>query len=127
MNNNPLITIEFDIPDEGKTQFIINDKGPADLNYIHPNARTSNESFEYSGRHDQGALPTLKSTGTLANVIAALREAKSVSDGFLSERINIAYGYSGKSHALEKSDEAAIKRVRVEDDPNEEPMEIGDS
>jgi hypothetical protein len=103
-----LVSLEFHLPNEEPIIFPIENKGPCNINYISPVAANSNESYEYSGRHDQGKLPDMKSTGPMAEVIAAMQEAKRVSDQFLSERINQVYGYGSK---------------QVEENINEEPTE----
>jgi hypothetical protein len=125
MEKLPLIEIEFILPNEETSVFAIEDKGPIDVNAIHPSARSSNESYEFSGRHDQGVLPTLKSTGPMAHVVAALQEAKHVSDRFLSEKIDIAYGYNNLSR--DQSEQSQAKRIKLEDDRNEEVMDTSDT
>jgi hypothetical protein len=115
----PIITLEFSLPNEELIIFPIADQGPCDVNFISPVAEKSNESYDYSGRHDQGKLPILKSEGPMANVVRAMQEAKKVSDGFLSERINQVYGYANPKQS--KMDEVDIQEEDADaDDKNEE-------
>jgi hypothetical protein len=47
-----------------------------------------------SGRHDSGKLVQLKPTGPLALLARAIVEAKKESDQYLTNCINIEYGYN---------------------------------
>jgi hypothetical protein len=115
----PIITLEFSLPNKELIIFPIADQGPCDVNFISPAAEKSNESYDYSGRHDQGKLPILKSEGPMANVVRAMQEAKKVSDGFLSERINQVYGYGNPKQS--KMDEVDIQEEDADaDEKNEE-------
>lgn len=85
-----IVDIVFSIPESISAQPIvisITQPKAIDLNEIHPSAATSNTSYDYSGRHDQGTLPMLKTEGHLANVIAAILEAKQQSDTILTKLI----------------------------------------
>jgi hypothetical protein len=89
-----VVSIKYQFPNEDQHHFEIIDNGPADINYVSAVAEKSNESYEYSGRHDQGKLPTIRSEGSMSRLVAALQETKKVSDKFLSARINEVYGYA---------------------------------
>jgi hypothetical protein len=85
-----LVDIVFSLPASMAPEPVVisvTSPAPLNLNEIHPTAATSNVSFEYSGRHDQGTLPTLKTEGHLANVISAILEAKQQSDTILTKLI----------------------------------------
>ena len=50
---------------------------PMDPNYVEPEAAESNTSFKYSGRHDHGDLPTLRTDNQhLVDVCAAIKEGE---------------------------------------------------
>jgi hypothetical protein len=63
-------------------------------------------------------LPTLKSTGPLAEVVSSLIEAKQACDKFLTESINMEYGYSAEDNIKIKTKKPRIdkkeKNKRVE-------------
>lgn len=61
------------------------------LNYISPEAAATNTVHHYSGRHDHGKLPTLKSSGPMADVISSIIAAKSECDRFLTSCIDKEY------------------------------------
>eukprot|EP01039_Chlorochromonas_danica_P008103 gene8100-8938_t len=97
---HPIITLDFQFPNEQPHCFYVINPPPINVNQVHPDAKTSNTSYGYSGRHDHGALPTLKSEGAMASVVSALAQAKEMSDHFLTARINDHYGYNNNaSHA----------------------------
>eukprot|EP01031_Cornospumella_fuschlensis_P033562 gene33562-40601_t len=104
----PLITLAFDFPNENVRVFEIEEiSHKVNVNHVSPEAAQSNTSYEYSGRHDGGSLPILKCDGPMAEVVSALAQAKVVSDGFLTERINRIYGYnqtSPNNGAVEKGE-----------------------
>lgn len=89
-----LVDIVFTLPETVSPEPIVvsipRPSQPINLNEVHPSAATSNTSFEYSGRHDQGVLPQLKTEGHLANVITAILEAKHQSDTILTKLIEEA-------------------------------------
>ena len=59
----------------------------SNINEISAEAKESNTSFEYSGRHDHGMLPTLKSEGHMAQLVGSLEEAKKECDKVLTALI----------------------------------------
>ncbi len=67
---------------------------PLDLNFVSFEAASSNTVFEYSGRHDHGNLPTLKSSGTLAVLLKSLIQSKANCDRHFTDEINKHYGYN---------------------------------
>lgn len=103
MSRKPFITIDYQLPNEPRQEFIVMDVVPLDINHVSPAAALSNESYEYSGRHDQGQLPQLKTSGPMADVISAMQQAKKISDKFLTERINLFYGY-GETQNIDQED-----------------------
>ena len=56
------------------------------------NAVTDTTTFEYSGVHDHGKLPVLKTDGPVAAVLANIMEAKRQSDEYLTNCIDVEYG-----------------------------------
>ncbi len=46
----------------------------------------------YSGKHDHGTLPELKSTGSLAKLVEELGKSKRVGDAFLTQCIEVCEG-----------------------------------
>lgn len=96
-----------------------------DVNKVHPDAEKSNTFYEYSGRHDDGRLPSLKSSGYMSQVLGCLQEIKRISDDVLTNKINEMYGgESSKSIKLngdevedaEDNNESKSKKMRVEED-----------
>lgn len=88
----PVISLEFHFPNEPGHTFHVSDPPPLDINFVSPEARDSNTSFAYSGRHDHGPLPVLKSEGPMSVIVSGLAVAKEISDKFLSARIDEVYG-----------------------------------
>lgn len=113
---SPIVSMEFVIPnDEEKTFHIVNPH-PVDVNSIHPEAKDSNTSYGYSGRHDHGQLPLLRRDGEMANVISALAEAKSISDRYLSPKIDAVYGYQNKNSEISHPEGATEGGMDVSDE-----------
>jgi len=84
------IVIEFCFPGDSEpvqTRVVVSGSAPADVNAVTEEARTSRTSFSYSGRHDHGELPVLRSTGPLAELVASLQEAKRQCDAYLTKMI----------------------------------------
>ena len=52
-----------------------------------PEAQESNTHYNYSGRHDFGTLPPLKSDGPNAQVLYSLQQAKTECDKYLTSCI----------------------------------------
>lgn len=105
--STPLVSISFDFP-EGEVQvdhrIHANGITPFNPNDIHPLAATSNTSFEYSGQHDQGTLPQLKSTGHMAHLIAAILEAKSQSNNYLTTKIGLQMSGDSEAKAIDENE-----------------------
>ena len=80
------VSVEFTIKGE-KLKPIICDSEARDVNNVHEDAKTSNTSYGYSGRHDHGSLPELKSSGNMARLIASLEDAKRESDMVITDII----------------------------------------
>jgi hypothetical protein len=91
------------------------DAAEADVNQVHVEAKTSNTSYGYSGRHDHGVLPELKSTGPMARLVASLEEAKREGDTVLTELMVKEKG---------EKDEPDAKKPRLEEGGDNED-EIG--
>jgi hypothetical protein len=81
-----LVTIEFTIDGTTETPIVFDTAStlPADVNRV---LDASITSFTYTGRHDHGQLPTLKSDGYLSQLTNALQCAKAACDGFLTEKM----------------------------------------
>lgn len=88
-------------------------------NEIDEVAKSSNVSFGYSGRHDQGSLPTLRDSGPFSDLIGAVLEAKQLCDKELSSRISAASGISSK----EDSDAVLLEPVDDESDKKRKKIE----
>eukprot|EP01040_Poterioochromonas_malhamensis_P002421 gene2421-2572_t len=112
MSRLPLITLKYKFPNEAEQEFSVQNVEPIDINYVSPIAASSNESFEYSGRHDQGTLPQLNSVGPMVNIVSAMIQGKKISDKFLTERINQFYGYGDNQNA----DQEDIDKEPVSDE-----------
>lgn len=66
------------------------------------NEVTSVTTYEYSGVHDHGKLPALKSDGPMSIVVNNLMAAKNQSDEYLTNCIDMEYGGVGKEHSKMK-------------------------
>jgi hypothetical protein len=106
-----LVSIEFVIPNQEVRKFELQDVAAMDVNEVHPVARDSNTSYEYSGRHDEGSLPTLRNDGSLASVLSALQAMRSISDEYLTEQIN---RLSGPTTTTTDHEESLSKKMRME-------------
>lgn len=124
--SGPLVSISFDFP-EGEVQVHhevhVNGTIPFNPNDIHPTAATSNTSFEYSGRHDQGTLPQLQSTGHMAHLIAAILDVKAQSDNYLTAKIGQQTNNTG-AKAIDETED--IMEGEAEADNNEVHDDAGD-
>jgi hypothetical protein len=118
-----IISIKYQFPNEDPHYFEIMDSGPADINYISAVAEKSNESYEYSGRHDQGKLPTIKSEGPISNLVAALQATKKISDKFLSARINEVYGYASSKMEEDDAEIEGGEGAKIEDEESDDKIE----
>jgi hypothetical protein len=84
-----LIDIDLSIKNENTSiQISPNDILEYNPNQISEDAKSSNTSYKYSGRHDDGLLPNLNSTGKFALLCGALYKAKSICDELLTAEIN---------------------------------------
>lgn len=115
----PIISIDFLLNGELKNQIRITDPVEFDANQVSAEARVSNTTFGYSGRHDHGDLPTLKSTGVNAVLVSALQEAKRECDKYLTERINEEFGYDDADKGMdvaveEETEEKTAKKLCTE-------------
>lgn len=77
-----------------------------DVNYVSEIASSNNTVYEYSGRHDHGKLPTLKSSGPMAELISSLMDAKAECDKYLTQCINDEYG--GINSSDQKIDDGEV-------------------
>jgi hypothetical protein len=90
----PIVSMEFTKNGEKVKSISISDAAPVDINAVSLESRASNTRFEYSGRHDHGDLPQLRSTGDSARLVTALQEAKAACDEYLTQCIRDEYGYA---------------------------------
>ena len=82
----PVVHISFNFEGTGKEHQISISSAPIiDINFISPDAVSSNTSFSYAGRHDHGPLPQLKYDEVNGNIISSLQEAKKACDEFLTK------------------------------------------
>lgn len=88
-----IVSVDFLLNGELKNQINVTDSAEFDANQVSAEARISNTTFGYSGRHDHGDLPSLKSSGPNSVLVAALLEAKRECDKYLTQRINEEFGY----------------------------------
>ena len=78
-------------------------------NEVAEDAKISNTSYGYSGRHDHGILPQMKSDGPHSLLISALYEAKKESDKILTDLI--------KEEAINNNEQCpAEKKQRIDDE-----------
>ena len=82
------INFDFSSPSRVNTIAISSPKISYDANAIVEEARTSNLSYHYSGRHDHGELPQLKTGSKHDKIIGSLLEAKELCGNFLTTEIN---------------------------------------
>lgn len=92
----PRVSIAFRFPPTDtksrvETTIITKNETPVDLN-----STSLTATYEYSGRHDHGELATLRTGGDLAVLIGSIEEAKKECDKYLTDCINVEYGYEPK-------------------------------
>jgi hypothetical protein len=93
----PHVSISFRFPPSEtstsnvNTTIVTKNVAAVDLNSV------SSVTYEYSGRHDHGQLETLKTGGDLAILIGSIQEAKRECDSYLTDCINVEYGYAPSS------------------------------
>ena len=89
----PIIEIQFQLDDESIVEqspvICRNEESivPCEMNRVADDAANSNESFNYSGRHDHGPNSQLKEGGYYSKMVTALCEAKEESNVILSAEI----------------------------------------
>jgi hypothetical protein len=115
----PLVSINFSFHGN-KVNEIHSVNREVDINLVSESALSNNNtSHEYSGRHDHGSLPQLKSSGPIAEVIASMLEAKRSCDRYLTECINREYGYGEANIKTEREigeEGPDLEREEVEED-----------
>ena len=89
---------------------------PSDISEFDPNeiseeARMSNTSFKYSGRHDHGDLPKMKSSGYYSKICSALYKAKSTCDELLTNEIN-SYVKNTKSDFTDSKETLEVENIK---------------
>ena len=86
----PIIEVSFSFNGIEQTRISISSCVPEfDPNIISEEAAKSNTSCSYSGRHDHGNLPVLKSSGPYATLISGLLETKVKCDTFLTDLMKL--------------------------------------
>jgi hypothetical protein len=84
------VSIDFvlgngDAGQESRTHRItVDTQRQIDINAVSTEAAQSNTSFGYSGRHDHGSLPQLRSSSRYIGTLSAVIEAKRECDDFLT-------------------------------------------
>eukprot|EP01038_Epipyxis_sp_PR26KG_P009284 gene9284-12510_t len=91
-NKTSIVEVNFSFHSNPTHSFSIVNPAPIDINKVSQEAEHSRTSYDYSGRHDHGKLPLLKSTGYMSQVISALLETKNECDRYLTECIDAEYG-----------------------------------
>jgi hypothetical protein len=104
MASGPIVQVDFNLNGDQSGQIRITNPDVSAVNAVSAESRASNTSFDYSGRHDHGDLPSLKSSGDHALLVAALQEAKRECDRFLTQKINIEFGYDNGEEAKMECD-----------------------
>lgn len=117
-------SITFDFPNEEKHSFQVTHTQAIDVNDVHPDAKRCNTFYYYSGRHDDGLLPQLQSSGPMIDVLSALQQVKHISDTFLTERINQAFGYNNHNKDSTQHDADAHEKLEEEEDTKVKKMRI---
>ncbi len=115
----PVVSVDFLLNGEIRNQVRINNPSECDVNKVTAESRASNTTFEYSGRHDHGDLPVLKSSGPNALLVSALQEAKRECDRYLTQKINEEFGYDGEKCEMdiaadEEGEEKCAKKLCTE-------------
>jgi hypothetical protein len=86
-DDNNIVSINYVLNGVSKSICIKDGLPPFNINEVAEDAKVSNTSFGYSGRHDHGLLPQMKSDGPHAVLISALYEAKKNCDKLLTDLI----------------------------------------
>jgi len=80
------VSVKFEFKGAEQEPIVCHSEG-TDINSISAEAKESNTSYEYSGRHDHGTLPQLKSDGHMAQLVGSLQDAKREGDAVLTALI----------------------------------------
>ena len=125
-SGGPLVTVSFDLEGvaDSRGHSICSDGNGAAHTYapdaVAEDARTSNLSFHYSGRHDHGDLPSLRADPAGVALVSAIQEAKAECGAYLTQLINVegaaASACASASVSVSKGDDGkpAEKRARME-------------
>lgn len=105
----PIVHISFEFHGTKIDHEVATNALPLDINEVANDAVNSNTSFGYSGRHDHGSLPQLKSDPKHAQLVASIQEAKIACDQFLTSEIE----KNGKA-SVSGSDVPVEKRARLD-------------
>ena len=105
-NNNNVVSIDYVLNGVNKS-IVIKEGLPININEVAEDAKVSNTSFGYSGRHDHGLLPQMKSDGPHAVLISALYEAKKQCDKLLTDIIK---------EEASSNNEPSEKKQRIDDE-----------
>ena len=94
-SGGPLVTVSFHLEGVADSRgHIIRSDGSGMVHMYAPDAvaedaRTSNLSFNYSGRHDHGDLPSLRADAAGVALVSAIQEAKAECGAYLTQLINV--------------------------------------
>ena len=122
------LTVSFDLEGvaDSRGHSICSDGSGAAHKYapdaVAEDARSSNLSFHYSGRHDHGDLPSLRADSAGVALVSAIQEAKAECGAYLTQLINVeaAAASASASVSVSVSDskggdgKPAEKRARME-------------
>lgn len=118
--NSTLVSVDFVLNGVHSNQIKITNPSQLDLNFVSPESSVSNTTFEYSGRHDHGKLPILKTTGPCAELVSALQEAKRECDKYLTKLINEEFGYDDSEKVM---DTECVEDEAIESKPKKQCTE----
>jgi hypothetical protein len=85
MDNISIVTVEFELNGDLHYSFATDGSKTEDRSLPESNIG----SYKYTGRHDYGQLPMMKSSGVQQDIVNALFEAKEKCDNYLTERIEV--------------------------------------
>jgi hypothetical protein len=101
MASNAIVSVDFVLHGVQSDSIRITCPDLSRVNSVSESAKVTNTSYEYSGRHDHGELPKLKTDGKHALLVAALQDAKRECDRILTQKINEEYGYDNADTKME--------------------------
>lgn len=104
----PLVSITFNIRGKETHDIAVHNAPAADLNFVDHEkiaAAPGGSSYAFSGKHDHGDLPKMKSEGYEAEVISALIDAKAQCDAYLTQCISLDNGNKPEKKAKIEGDE----------------------